>query len=90
MRKITILNQEFAKNQSLLEFKARKTCPKNLDLSTNTDGLSGKRLYETITEKIKCFDFSKAKKDKSLALKNSKLVEYQNLLKAIKDIHMKL
>ena len=50
LRKITILNQEFAKNQSLLELKTRILNPsKNLDLSTNTDGLSGKRLYETIT-----------------------------------------
>jgi hypothetical protein len=50
LRKITILNQEYARNQSILEFKIRKFSPsKNLDLSTNTDGLSGKRLYETIT-----------------------------------------
>lgn len=50
LRKITLLNQEYARNQSILEFKTRKPSPsKNLDLSTNTDGLSGKRLYKTIT-----------------------------------------
>ena len=43
-----------------------------------------------ISEKIKFFDFSKIKKDKSLQLKNNKLLEYQNLLNQIKDIHIKI
>ncbi len=91
LRKITILNQEYAKNQSLLEFKPRQTSPsKGFELSTNTDGLSGKQLYQSITEKIKEFDFTKAKKDKSQQIKNNKLLEYQNLLNSIKDIHIKL
>jgi len=52
--------------------------------------LTGRRLYQTISEKIRFFDFGKARREKSGQLKNGKLREYQDLLNRIKDIHIRV
>lgn len=60
---------------------------KEIDLSNELDGLSGKQIYRAIGEKIKKIDFSKIKKEK-FSEKSDLIYEYQSLLEKIEELHI--
>jgi methyl coenzyme M reductase subunit C-like uncharacterized protein (methanogenesis marker protein 7) len=80
MRKITALREEFLQNENLMKVTQSRSTP--LQLGRDLAGLTGRRLYNNIAEKIKQVDFSKLRREKSQE-KNSKIYEYQAILKRI-------
>jgi hypothetical protein len=56
MRKITALREEFLQNENLLKFNQSRS---TIKLGKDLTGLTGRQLYNSITEKIRQVDFSK-------------------------------
>lgn len=89
LKKMTVLQEEYNRNTSLLEQLWERERSRVVEISADLEGLNNKEIYTQIGERIKRIDLSKLRKDK-LGAKKLKMIEYQSLLEKIKAVHIRL